>query len=105
MVPSILGKYLHAEVYETWNTQMFDLTLKIMKSGTFNQFTASMETLITSAIDFAESDSSAKLVYSWYLTGKVTDTTGNEIEGTQINVKIRHTMVRKIFSSTAIPKE
>jgi len=35
----------------------------------------------------------------------VTDAIGVEIAGAQVNVKIRHTMVRKIFSSSSIPSE
>jgi len=84
---------------------MFDLTLKIMQSGTFNKFAAAMETLLTSAISFSESERSVKLVYKWFVTGKVTDAAGNEIEGTDINIEVRHTMVRKIFASAAIPGE
>ena len=56
VIPAILGKFLHSEVYESKNTEMFDLTLKIMQSGTFNQYAAAMETLLTSAIGFAESE-------------------------------------------------
>jgi hypothetical protein len=105
VVPAILGKFLQPDVFEIRNTQMFDLALKIMQSGTFNKFASAMETLLTSAIGFSESESSAKLVYKWFVTGKVTDSAGNLIEGTDINVEVRHTMVRKIFSSKAIPGE
>jgi len=105
VVPAILGKFLQSEFYETKNTEMFDLMLKIMQSGTFNQYAFAMETLLTSAIGFAESENSAKLVYKWFVMGKVVDAAGNTIVGTNINVKIRHTLVRKIFSTSAISKE
>ena len=53
VVPAILEKFLHPEVHEIWSTKMFELTIQIMKSGTFKQFNSAMETLLASAIDFA----------------------------------------------------
>jgi len=105
VVPAILDKFLHPEVHEIWSTKMFELTLIIMKLDTFNRFNSAMETLLTSAINFAQSEDSVKLISKWFLTGKVTDAIGVEIAGAQVNVKIRHTMVRKIFSSSSIPSE
>ena len=105
VVPAILGKFLDPAVCEEKNTQMLDLTMRIMKSGRFNAFAAAMETLLSSAIGFADSETSIKLVYKWFVTGKVTDTAGVEIEGAEINVKVRHTMVRKIFASSSLPRE
>lgn len=56
VAPAILSKFLHNEVNAERSAQMFDLTMKIMKSGRFNEFPAAMETLITSAISFASNE-------------------------------------------------
>ena len=39
------------------------------------------------------------------MTGKVTDVAGNDIQGCDINTKLRHTMVRKLFATTCITSE
>jgi len=62
VVPAILDKFLHPEVHEIWSTKMFELTLIIMKLDTFNRFNSAMETLLTSAINFAQSEDSVKLI-------------------------------------------
>lgn len=53
IAPSILSKYLHEEVTEVRSSEMFNLTLRIMSSGRFNEFPSAMEMLLTSAIGFA----------------------------------------------------
>ena len=55
IAPSILSKYLHEEVNEARSSEMFNLTLRIMSSGRFNEFPSAMEMLLTSAIGFASS--------------------------------------------------
>ena len=105
VVPSILSKFLHQEVHEERSKQMFDLTMEIMLSGRFNEFPAAMETLVSSAIAFAPNKELHLLVYMWFVTGKVTSISGQKIQGTNINVKVRHTMVRKLFSSVHIPRD
>lgn len=103
LVPSILDKYLHAEVQSERSAQMFNLTIKMMTSGRFSAFPSVMEMLFNCAIKFSPSDD--KLVYKWYVTGKVTDANDVEIQGTTINVKCRHEMLRKIYTLTSIPME
>ena len=105
VVPGILGKFIHTEVNEARNTQMFDLTMRIMKSGRFNAFPAAMETLLSSAISFASNGKAHALVYKWFNQGQVTDIDNNRIDGCTINVKVRHTMVRKFFGSSHIETE
>ena len=56
VVPCILSKFLHNEVNEERSSQMFDMTIKIMKSGRFNEYPAAMETLVSSAVSFASND-------------------------------------------------
>jgi len=85
---------------------MFDLVMKIMQSGRFNAYPAAMETLLSSAISFASNAKAHLLLYKWYITGEVTNSMGGKaIEGTEINVKVRHTMVRKFFASSHIEPE
>lgn len=105
LIPTIIDKYLHNEAVEGKSTQTFALLLKIMNSGRFNNFPSAMETLISSSISFASNADQVKLIYKWFITGKVTNLEASEIAGAEINVKVRHTMVRKIFSSAHIPKE
>ena len=80
---------------------MFNLTMKMMTSGRFSEFPSVMEMLFNCAIKFSPSDD--KLVYKWFVTGKVTDANDVEIQGTSINVKCRHEMLRKIYTLTSIP--
>lgn len=83
---------------------MFDLTMEVMKSGRFNEYPAAMETLVSSAISFSSNKELHILIYKWFVSGQVTDASGTKIQGTSINVKVRHTMVRKLFSSVHIPR-
>lgn len=93
---------MHTEVVEERNAEMFDMTMKIMTSGKFNSNLQAMEVLVNSAISF---DRDATNVYRWLATGKVLDSAGKQVQGTEVNVKSRHTMVRKIFASSKIPHE
>lgn len=55
VIPALMSKFLHLEVNEERNTQIFDLTIKIMKSGRFNDYVSAMETLLSSAIQLSTS--------------------------------------------------
>ena len=46
-----------------------------------------------------------QLLYKWFNTGKVADLSGQEIQGVEIGVAIRHTLVRKMFTSVHIEKD
>ena len=81
------------------------MTMKIMKSGRFNSTPAAMELLVSCAISFASSAEAAQLILGWYNTGNVTDQQGAPIEGTEINVQVRHTLVKSIFTSKHIDIE
>lgn len=61
-----------------------------------------MEVLVNSAISF---DSDAINVLRWFTAGKVLDSKGQQVQGTEVNVKSRHTMIRKIYASSKIPHE
>ena len=102
IIPGILGRYLHTEVIEQRNEEMFDMTMKIMMSGKFNDNAQAMEVLVNSAISF---DNDATNICSWFVSGKVLDSSGNQIQGTEVNVKTRHTMIRKIFASSKLSKD
>jgi len=105
IVPCILSKFLHEEVNEARSSEMFNLSLKIMTSGRFNEFPAAMEMLLSSAIGFATTQDEITLVYKWFTLGKITNAKGKAIEGADINVKVRHTLIRKMFGTTHIPQE
>ena len=82
---------------------MFALTMKLMSSGRFNEFESAMQLLLESLIGFASSEDQIKLIYKWLVTGKATDMQDRQIEGIQINIKLRHTLIRKIYGSEHIP--
>ena len=79
--------------------------MKIMTSGRFNEFPAAMETLVSSAIGFSTSKAQHEKIMSWFSSGLVTETNGRAVQGANINVKVRHTMVRKLFASPHISIE
>ena len=58
-----------------------------------------MELLVSCAISFASSNEATQLILGWYNMGKVTDADGGVIQGTEINVQVRHTLVKSIFTS------
>lgn len=60
---------------------------------------------MTTAISFATTKQQHLTVYKWFTEGKVTAEDGSEIAGTSINVKLRHTMVRKLFASKHVDFE
>lgn len=105
IIPCILSKFLHEEVNEVRSSEMFNLTLKIMKSGRFNQFPAAMEMLLSSAIGFATTKDEIALISQWFVLGKVNDTKGKVIDGAEINVKVRHSLIRKMFGTSHITKD
>lgn len=45
------------------------------------------------------------MILKWFETGQIVDKRDREIQGTQVNVKVRHTMVRKIFTSKLIESD
>merc|ERR1712060_128358 len=69
---TIMGKYLHAEAYDQRNSEAFDVILRIMQSGRFNAFPSTMELLLKNAIGYSNGEQAERLVYKWYVTGKVT---------------------------------
>ena len=76
VIPGILGRYLHTEVVEERNAEMFDMTMRIMMSGKFNSNLQAMEVLVNSAISF---DRDAINVYKWFVAGKVLDAAGKQV--------------------------
>lgn len=104
-MPSILSKFLHLDINENTNYQMFKLCLEIMKKGSFSDNPAAMEMLVSSSIQFATKSEQHEMVLNWFGKGEVTDERGRKIEGTEVNVKVRHTLVRKIFTSRHIEHE
>ena len=58
-----------------------------------------MELLVSSAISFATTKEQHQSVLRWFTEGKITAADGSEYAGSSVNVKLRHTMVRKMFAS------
>ena len=78
----------------------------IMTSGRFNKFPSDMEALTSNIIGFSSSKEQHDRLLSWFESGKITKANGQAIQGTSINVNVRHTMIRKIFGSPHIsPKK
>ena len=77
----------------------------IMTSGRFNEFPSAMEALTSNIIGFSTSKAQHDRLISWFESGQITDANGQTIQGTSINVKVRHTMIRKIFGSPHISPE
>ena len=102
---AIMANYLHQEVKEQRQQELYDIVIKIMTSGRFNEFPAAMESLTNSAITFSTSKVNHEKVMSWFTSGLITEQNGRAIQGTNINVKVRHTMVRKLFGSLHISIE
>jgi len=86
IVPCILNNYLHEEVWESKKSQMFDLVMRILHSGRFEEYPSAIETLVTSAVSFAVTQSEVVLVSKWFQAGKIFDSEGATIRGASINV-------------------
>lgn len=51
VLPALMNKFMH-NGGDNYRPKIFDLTIKIMMSGRFNNYASAMETLISSAIEF-----------------------------------------------------
>ena len=61
--------------------------------------------LLSSAIGFATTQKEIQLIAQWFAQGKVNDSKGKTVSGAEINVKVRHTLIRKMFGTSHIAKE
>ena len=105
VVPSILSRFLHEEAQDVRKSELLQMVMRILQSGRFSDNLAAMELLTNSAISFAAQKEEHLMVCKWFVDGKITGTDGAEIAGTNVNVQMRHTMVRKMFASKHIPRD
>ena len=77
----------------------------IMTSGRFNEYPSTMEALTSNIIGFCSSKAQHDKLLNWFENGLITEKNGRAIQGTSINVKVRHDMIKKIFGSPHISKE
>jgi len=104
VVPAMLSRFLHEEAQDARKADLLVMVLKIMDSGRFNDNKAAMELLTNSAISFSTSKEQHMMIVKWFVAGKITNGSGAEIIGTDVNVGLRHTMVRKMFASKHVPR-
>jgi len=104
VVPAMLSRFLHEEAQDARKADLLVMVLKIMDSGRFNDNKAAMELLTNSAISFSTSKEQHMMIVKWFVAGKITNDRGAEIIGTDVNVGLRHTMVRKMFASKHVPR-
>ena len=64
-----------------------------------------METLVSSALGFSTNKTQHEKVMNWFVSGLITEPNGRAIQGTTVNTKLRHTMIRKLFASPHISQE
>ena len=58
--------------------------------------------LLDSVISYAKSEEHILLLKEWFVSGIITDTERNKIEGVTVSTKHKHNMVRRIYSSFQI---
>ena len=102
---AVLNSFLHSEAVERRTEELYNIVMDIMTSGRFNEFPSAMEALVSSAIGFSTSKQQHLKLMNWFESGLITEPNGRAIAGTSINVKVRHTMIRKIFGSIHLPKD
>ena len=100
IVPATIKRYIPLDTYQARQSKFFHVVMKILKSGRFAQSTSTMELLLTSAITFASTDDEMKLVHSWFKNDKVVDLEGNLVEGIQMTLQHKHSLVSKISGWT-----
>ena len=103
LVPTIIGKYLPIEDYESTTRSLFELSLKMLASGRYKA-ASTKELLVDQAISFANGQS-LDLVLQWFMTDKVTDASGKEVPGLELSLKRKHQMIEKIYTSRTISAE
>lgn len=54
VLPALMSKFLHLTGSDECCVKIFDITIKIMMSGRFNNYASAMETLVSTAIEFSE---------------------------------------------------
>merc|ERR1719464_1838549 len=104
LIPAIVGKYLPMEEYIPMNSQLFESTLKILASGKFKE-ASTLELLLSSTIGYAHVDKHKDMLYTWFMTDKITDLQGKEIKGLTVSNLRKHSMIEKIFTSKTISPE
>lgn len=70
-----------------------------------------MESLVSNLIGFSSTKKQHEQVAQWFLQGKIwlnlndRPESARALDGTAVNVKLRHTMIRKLFGSQHLTKE
>ena len=103
LVPTLVGKYLPIEDYESTTRSLFELSLKMLASGRYTA-SSTKELIVDQAISFSNGPS-LELVLKWFMTDKVTDPSGKEVTGLELSLKRKHQMIEKIFTSRTISAE
>ena len=64
-IPAIVAKYLPLKTYDTAQTKMFNICLKLLQSGRFKE-ESTLQMLVTSMIGFAQSEKERYLLLKWF---------------------------------------
>jgi hypothetical protein len=59
----------------------------VLESGKFSGAKSTQELVLGSAIGFSANEESAKLLYKWFMTDKITTLSGKEIQDLEATMK------------------
>lgn len=103
-VPSIIGKYLPTETYDSVNSKMFESCREILASGRFTA-ESTQQMLVSSMIGFVHEEALREVLSDWYFNDKITDTKGDTIADLKLTLKQKHSCVKKIHLSRKLTEE
>mmetsp|Transcript_33619 Transcript_33619/g.51814 ORF Transcript_33619/g.51814 Transcript_33619/m.51814 type:complete len:334 (+) Transcript_33619:1840-2841(+) len=102
-IPAVIKSYIPLELYSESHHAIFEMLIdQILASGTIK--TKSTQLLVfDSALTSARNEDHYKLLVDWFEKGEVTTTKGKKIEGFELMLKQKHTLVKRIWSSKDVP--
>jgi len=80
----------------------------MLQSGLYKANSSTQELLFSSVIDFAQTENAIKVIAKIFLDGDcvvLNSITGLPVEGLEVSIRQKHSMVKRIYSSKNIPLE
>ena len=105
-IPAIIKSYIPVDRYEQEYHELFEMVLQeLLVSGKFATNASTMHLLVETAINYARNEEHIQMIKSWLEQGYATDKSGHRINGTEISMKHKHLIVRRVFTSTTVDEQ
>lgn len=102
-VGACINAYIPENRYALESEQVFDLYLNQLIDTLPEKETK--ELIVEIALDFVTSEAQYKLIQKWFNEGKIIKTNGEQVQGVELQLKAKHTIVKRAHASTFFTPE